>query len=91
MTDTIKTLGSSVLTYTPLKELVELRRRRREVALRLGVTSGMREKIIKARTPYIDEFADRSPDPTMTRLAVKVVPNEFVMVVTMKFLMMEID
>jgi hypothetical protein len=74
-TTNVSNTMTNTATYTPGVEYQQLIRRRRDVAQRLGVTPTMRGQIVKSRTPYRDEFADRAPDPMMSRLATKGIPN----------------
>jgi hypothetical protein len=62
-------------TYTPSPEYAAMIARRKLAAERLGVSPTMRGQIVKARTPYIDEFTDRPADPFQERFSVKGVQN----------------
>jgi hypothetical protein len=62
-------------TYSPSPEYLDLIRRRREAAARLGITPQQRETIrrSKAWTPSTgaNEFVDRNPDPHEKRFEVR--------------------
>jgi len=72
MTDTTK-------TYSPSPEYLDLLRRRREAAKRLGITPQQRETIRRSKccTPSTgpNDFVDRKPDPYETRFEVRGLAN----------------
>ena len=69
MTDTTK-------TYSPSPEYLDLLRRRREAAKRLGITPQQRETIRRSKSPSTgtNEFVDRPADPHEKRFDVRSPP-----------------
>jgi hypothetical protein len=72
-------MTDTTTTYVPSQEYVDLLRRRREAAERLGVTREIRAAVIRSKSwiPSTgpNEFVDRNPDPHETRFSVRGAPH----------------